>query len=57
MFYRNVHFFDAGTLEAQTKFMKKIGTPAMMGYWLMDVRGGKNGVEAITPTFVPFYEK
>jgi predicted phosphodiesterase len=56
MFYRNVHFIDAATLCGQTTFMKKKGTPAMMGYWLLDVRSGKKGVESIKPTFVPFYD-
>jgi hypothetical protein len=56
--YRNIHCFDVGTMEGQTKFMKKIGTPAMMVYWIIDVAVGKNGgVNAITPTFYPFYER
>lgn len=58
MLYRNIHCFEAGTMESQTNFMKKIGTPAMLGYWIVDVQVGKNGgVNAITPTFYPFYEK
>ena len=56
MFYRNVHFFDSGTLEAQTTFMKKKGTPAMLGYWIIEMNGDKEGVQAIKPEFVPFYE-
>jgi hypothetical protein len=57
MFYRNVHFFDAGTLCDQTNFMKKKGTPAMVGYWLVDVvPDKKGGVDRITPQFVPFYD-
>lgn len=56
MFYRNIHCFDAGCICDQTPFMKKIGTPAMVGYWLIDVTMQNNGVERIISTFVPFYE-
>jgi len=59
MFYRNIHFFDAGCLCDQTPFMKKTNTPAHVGYWIIDVnmyrRKGK-GIERITSQFVPFYD-
>ncbi len=58
LFYRNIHCFESGCLAEQTPFMKKIGTPAMLGYWLIDVnmhRSKSKGVERITSTFVPFY--
>lgn len=51
---RNIHFFDAGTLEAQTNFMRSKMTPAMMGYWLIDATTNKGKINSITPTFVPF---
>jgi hypothetical protein len=56
MFYRNIHCFEAGCLCDQTPFMKKIGTPAMVGYWLIDVVMYEKGVERLSKTFVPFYE-
>lgn len=56
MFYRNVHAFDSGTLEGQTTFMKKKGTPAHLGYWIVEVNGDKDGVQAIRPEFTAFYE-
>jgi hypothetical protein len=56
LFYRNIHCFEAGTICDQTPFMKKIGTPAMVGYWLIDVVMDKGGVERLTSVFVPFYE-
>jgi len=56
LFYRNVHAFDAGCLEAQTTFMKKKQTPAMLGYWVIEAWGNKKGVDRIRPMFVPFYE-
>ena len=55
LFYRNIHGFDAGTLQNQTIFMKKKQTPAMVGYWMVDVRSGKNGVDSVRSEFVPFY--
>lgn len=59
MFYRNIHSFNAGCLCDQTPFMKKIGTPAHIGYWIIDVNMYKQknkGVERISMIFVPFYE-
>jgi len=59
IFYRNVHYFEAACLCDQTPFMRKIGTPAHVGYWLIDVnmyRAKSKGVERVTATFVPFYE-
>jgi len=57
MFYRNVHFFDSGTLCDQTIFMKKKQTPAHTGYWIIDAWAGKKGgVDRIKSEFVPFWE-
>jgi len=59
IFYRNIHCYDAGTLAEQTPFMKKIGTPAHLGYWIVDVKLNKNKsklVERVTNQFVPFFE-
>jgi len=56
-FYRNIHYFEAGCLCNQTPFMRKIGTPAHVGYWIIDVTVDKSGgVERINSTFIPFYE-
>jgi hypothetical protein len=56
MLYRNVHAFESGCLEDQTKFMKKIGTPAMTGYWIIDIYANKKkSVDKIIPEFYPFY--
>jgi hypothetical protein len=58
LMYRNIHCYEAGTLESQTKFMKKIGTSANLGYWIVDVSVGKHGgVNSVTNTLYPFYEK
>lgn len=56
MFYRNIHCIDAGTLEAQSPFMRKIGTPAHLGYWIVDAYINKKGVERFKQEFIPFYE-
>lgn len=56
MFYRNVHAFDAGCLQDQTIFMKKKQTPAMTGYWIIDVANSKKGVDKIKSEFVPFFQ-
>lgn len=59
MFYRNVHSIDTGCLCSQTPFMRKIGTPAHVGYWIIDAnmhRPATKGVERINISFVPFYD-
>jgi len=59
IFYRNIHCYDAGTLANQTPFMKKKGTPAHIGYWIVDVklnRKKSNLVERVINQFVPFFE-
>lgn len=57
MFYRNVHAFDAGCLQSQTIFMKKKQTPAMTGYWMIDVATDKKGsVSRLKSEFIPFYD-
>lgn len=57
IFYRNVHTFQTGTFEGQTKFMKGKGIPAHKGFWIVDVKGKSGGqVDSITPTFYPAYD-
>jgi len=59
IFYRNIHCYDAATLADQTPFMKKIGTPAHIGYWIVDVKLNRNKsklVERVNNQFVPFFE-
>jgi len=57
LFYRNIHGFEAGTLQEQSPFMRKVNTPAHLGYWVVDVNmSKKKGVERVASEFVPFYE-
>ena len=59
LFYRNIHGFDAGCLQNQSPFMKKVGTPAHVGYWIIKARMHKiksKGVERIISQFIPFYD-
>lgn len=54
MLYRNIHAFEAGTLQEQTYFMRMKGSPAMTGFWVLDIRYNKNGINEIKPTYYPF---
>jgi len=56
MFYRNVHAIDAGTLQEQTSFMRKTQSPAMLGFWSIDLLGDKKGIQSIRPEFHAYYE-
>lgn len=56
-YFRNIHFFDAGCLQEQTIFLKKKRSPAMLGYWVIDIEYNKtNWCCEVTPKFYPFYE-
>ena len=37
MFYRNIHAFESGTMQNQTPFMAMKGSPAHMGYYVLDI--------------------
>ena len=56
MFYRNVHIFQTGCLQAQTGWMRGKGIAAAMGGWIVEVRLNiDGGVERIRQEFIPFY--
>lgn len=57
MFYRNIHCIDSATLEQQSPFMKKKGTPAHVGYGVAEVHlRNDGGVERFKNEFIPFYD-
>jgi len=59
LFYRNIHCYDSGCLQNQSPFMKKKGTPAHLGYWIVDVKMNnrkKKLVERVSNQFIPFFE-
>jgi len=59
IFYRNINGYDVGTLQNQSPFMKKKGSPAHVGYWILDVymhKNKKKGIERVVSQFVPFYD-
>jgi predicted phosphodiesterase len=55
LFYRNIHIFQAGCLEAQTPFMKGKGLSAHTGFWVVTYKTGDKGINSITPEFFPGY--
>lgn len=57
LFYRNVHAFQAATLENQTKFMKGLSLSAHKGFYIIDLWTNNRGeVSKICPTFYPSYD-
>ncbi len=56
MFYRNIHAFEAGTLQKQTPFMAMKGSPAHVGFWIVDFKWNKSGINELTQRFYPHYE-
>lgn len=57
-YVRNIHIVQAGTLEDQTPFMRKLKIQAHIGGWTIsfDVDDFGN-VHAFTPQFHPFYDR
>lgn len=56
LFYRNVHAFQTGTLQAQTPWMRGKSIAASLGGWVVEVRlNVDGGVERILSEFFPFY--
>jgi UDP-2,3-diacylglucosamine pyrophosphatase LpxH/biotin operon repressor len=56
LFYRNVHSILAGTLCAQTPFMRGKSISAHMGGWLVEAEVTESGtIRRFKPEFVPYY--
>jgi predicted phosphodiesterase len=56
MFSRNIHLFEAGTLQGQSLFMRGKSLASHLGFWVVDVYFGPHGVERITNEFHPKYD-
>lgn len=56
LFYRNVHCFQTGCIQAQTPWMKGKSIAAMMGGWIIEVEVDKEGtITRLKSEFFPFY--
>lgn len=54
--YRNVHCIQAGTLQAQSNFMRDHNLAAHVGYWILTVHVNDDGqINKFVPEFFPFY--
>lgn len=57
LFYRNIHSFQTGCLQAQTPWMRGKQISASMGGWLVEVHVNSDGeIERIKQEFKPFYK-
>lgn len=52
-----IHAFEAGCLQQQSPYMKKKGSPAHLGFWVIEVGFDKEKqeIDRIRPEFVPFH--
>jgi hypothetical protein len=58
IFYRNIHVFQAGALEAQTSFLRGKGISVSLGYWIIELTVTPDGqINSLNQTFNPFYEE
>jgi predicted phosphodiesterase len=55
MFYRNIHYLEAGCMQNQTEFMAMKGSPAHVGFWILDVCFSKDGVKRFKSEWIPEY--
>lgn len=55
LFYRNIHCYQTGTLERQTPFMKNKGIPAHCGFWILDAKVNKTGINSMKMEWFPAY--
>ena len=55
MFYRNIHCIEAGALKEQDPFMKMIGSPSHVCYWILDLSFNKKGVNKVGIKLFPHY--
>lgn len=56
LFFRNVHAFQAGCFQAQTPFMRRKRTPAMVGFWIIDVVIKDNSVIRCRGEWIPMFK-
>lgn len=52
---RNLHYFECGTFQDQTPFMRMKGSPAMVGYWVIGIGHNRKGVNRVDQTWFPGY--
>ena len=56
--YRNVCGLQAGTFQMQTPFMARLGTPAHVGGWIVEIKiGPKKLYKTVRGEFVAFYHR
>lgn len=55
MQYRNIHYFEAGCMQRQTPFMAMKGSPAMLGFWRLDMAIQDGQLAELTPKWYPHY--
>lgn len=57
IFYRNIHAFECGTLQAQTPWMRGKRLPAHVGGWIIEVHVNDEGtITRCKGEFIPFYK-
>jgi len=55
IFFRNVHCIQVGCIQEQTPFMRGIPTPAIMGFYLVELVVRDESILRCKPEFIPAY--
>jgi len=55
MFYRNIQYLEASCFQEQTPFMAMKGSPAMTGYYVLDIGFNIRGINKFVAKFHPGY--
>lgn len=57
IFYRNIHTFQTGCMEAQTPWMRGKQISAHVGAWIIEVHVSDDGsITRVKPEWIPFYK-
>ena len=55
IFERNIHCYSTGCIQKQSKWMRGKRIAAHVGFWIIDIWVGKQGVTKCQGCFYPFY--
>ena len=57
MFYRNIHIFQTGTMQAQSDWMRNKALAAHVGFWIVEIHVEDDGsIRRMQTTMFPFYK-
>ena len=56
LFYRNIHLFQTGCMQHQTKFMRGRNIAAIQGFWIVELAINQDGIARCKSEWFPCYD-